>query len=463
MNQTATIQTIKRDFNLFPNIVGITTTADLAAITAADYWKYEFDNVVLINKGIFNFYPQDLVLIYYSPAKIGFFTFDFINQTFVSLVPNGVLSDSLLSGHIFVGNASNIATDVAMSGDATISNAGVLTIANNAVTTSKILNSNVTYGKIQNVAASRLLGNPTGGATSVSEISPGATLAFIGTALQTTALSGDVTSGANSFATTIAANAVTTAKILNSNVTYGKIQNVAAVSLLGNPTGGATVASEITLGDGLSFVGTDLVAPIRIKNVITFGTPGVNTFTVPATTTQIYSELWGAGAGGGGADATVGAAGAGGGSGAHLIALLTVNPGEDLTITIGAGGAGGTNAGTNGTRGEDSTISGAGLPATLTAGGGFGGQGSTSGVITQFQLGGAPGVATNGDANMGGSPGQCGLNSVYGGGGGGTGGGAPTVGAGNNAAGIAGGGGGAGTNNAGGNGADGFAVLYYYS
>ena len=55
---------------------------------------------------------------------------------------------ALANSHILVGNASNIAADVSLSGDATISNTGALTIANDAVTTAKILNSNVTLAKL---------------------------------------------------------------------------------------------------------------------------------------------------------------------------------------------------------------------------------------------------------------------------------------------------------------------------
>ena len=50
--------------------------------------------------------------------------------------------------YIFVGNASNYATGVPLTGDATITNAGVLTIANNAITTTKILNDAVDGTKI---------------------------------------------------------------------------------------------------------------------------------------------------------------------------------------------------------------------------------------------------------------------------------------------------------------------------
>jgi hypothetical protein len=58
----------------------------------------------------------------------------------------------------------------------------------------------------------------------------------------------------------LADNAVTTAKISNANVTYAKIQNVTASRLLGNPTGSAAAPSEIGLGSGLAFDGTNLVA-----------------------------------------------------------------------------------------------------------------------------------------------------------------------------------------------------------
>jgi hypothetical protein len=75
-----------------------------------------------------------------------------------SVTGAGGLSDTLASAQIFVGNASNIATGVAMSGDATMANTGALTIAAlavtaaklaaDAVTTVKILNANVTLAKL---------------------------------------------------------------------------------------------------------------------------------------------------------------------------------------------------------------------------------------------------------------------------------------------------------------------------
>jgi hypothetical protein len=57
---------------------------------------------------------------------------------------NGVLSwatsltTSLASGNILVGNAGGVATAVSMSGDATMDNAGAVTIANSAITNAKV-------------------------------------------------------------------------------------------------------------------------------------------------------------------------------------------------------------------------------------------------------------------------------------------------------------------------------------
>ena len=65
---------------------------------------------------------------------------------------------------------------------------------------------------------------------------------------QTITLTGDVTgTGTGTFAATIANDAVVTAKILNKNVTYAKIQDVSATDrLLGRSSSGAGVVEEIT-------------------------------------------------------------------------------------------------------------------------------------------------------------------------------------------------------------------------
>lgn len=55
---------------------------------------------------------------------------------------------ALTSAHVLVGNASNVAADVALSGDIAITNAGVSSIGASKVLTANILNANVTLAKL---------------------------------------------------------------------------------------------------------------------------------------------------------------------------------------------------------------------------------------------------------------------------------------------------------------------------
>ena len=63
-------------------------------------------------------------------------------------IPGSAVASGLTSAHLFVGNGSNVATDVAVSGDLTLANTGAFTIANSAVTTAKIANNAVDGTKI---------------------------------------------------------------------------------------------------------------------------------------------------------------------------------------------------------------------------------------------------------------------------------------------------------------------------
>lgn len=58
-----------------------------------------------------------------------------------------------------------------------------------------------------------------------------------------------------------ASGSVNTANIVNNAVTYAKIQEIPTVTLLGNPTGGTTEVSPVTLGNGLQFTSTTLNVP----------------------------------------------------------------------------------------------------------------------------------------------------------------------------------------------------------
>jgi len=102
-----------------------------------------------------------------------------------------------------------------------------------------------------------LIGSVSGGINTIGTVTIGTGLTLTGSTLTTTAgnaitaLTGDVTAtGPGSVAATISANAVT----------YAKFQQVAASSLVGNPTGSLANAVGITLGTGLAFSGSTLIA-----------------------------------------------------------------------------------------------------------------------------------------------------------------------------------------------------------
>lgn len=133
------ITAISRYFTGTPNIVAIVTTDNLATITTAGYWAAQQANVEELNNGEFQWDADDQVLISYAPDNlVNWFRYDSSTDTFAANPAAGGLSNSLLDGRVFVGNAANVATGVAMSGDVTISNTGATAIGANKVLSSMI-------------------------------------------------------------------------------------------------------------------------------------------------------------------------------------------------------------------------------------------------------------------------------------------------------------------------------------
>lgn len=78
---------------------------------------------------------------------------------------------ALTSAHILLGNGSNVATDTAVSGDITITNAGVTTIGNNAVTSAKLATTVNVIGKDDIwIPAVAMWTSTTSGATAVAKV-----------------------------------------------------------------------------------------------------------------------------------------------------------------------------------------------------------------------------------------------------------------------------------------------------
>ena len=108
------------------------------------------------------------------------------------------LIGTLSSGKIWIGSASNLPAEQTMSGDATLSVSGALTIANDAVS----------FAKMQNIATDSLIGRDTASTGDPENILLNATLSMDGAGnLQRAALTGDVTASAGSNATTLVATA----------------------------------------------------------------------------------------------------------------------------------------------------------------------------------------------------------------------------------------------------------------
>jgi hypothetical protein len=173
------ITAITRDFNNSPNIVRMEAANTLAQVATSGYLTAQADTLTALNSGTWEWLSSDMVLVFATDG-MGLFTLssDLTTLELYSTAGNGavtlpvvagnipmfdgtlgamedsgiaatdILLTALADGHIFVGSAGGIATDVAMSGDATIANTGVLTITANAITTAKILNANVTLAKL---------------------------------------------------------------------------------------------------------------------------------------------------------------------------------------------------------------------------------------------------------------------------------------------------------------------------
>lgn len=128
-----------------PRIIYIETNNTLAEVTTAGYLNQLVAQNIPLSEAM-----MALVSMKATPSAlsstVGFFDVAKSGDNW-SLTAN-TSTVPLANTHIFVGNPSGVATDVAMSGDATMANTGALTIANDAITTAKIDDANVTLAKL---------------------------------------------------------------------------------------------------------------------------------------------------------------------------------------------------------------------------------------------------------------------------------------------------------------------------
>lgn len=175
--------------------------------------------------------------------------------------------------------------------------------ANDWVTTARIGAEAVTVAEMQ-VATESLVGRGGPGTGAAQAVTVSGGLEWVnGDSIQRSALTGAVTASLGSGVTTIAADAVTTAKILNANVTTAKIADanvtnakladVATATFKGRTTGGTGVPEDLTAAQALALLAdatatTRGIVPTPPNNTTTF-LRGDATFAAP---TAAVRSMW---------------------------------------------------------------------------------------------------------------------------------------------------------------------------
>lgn len=216
-----------------PRVVYIETNDTLATVTTAGYL-----NAAQANGASFKESDMALVTLKSSPSavstqvawlEVSYSSGDWSLSAASSTMP-------LASGHILVGNANGVATDVAMSGDATMASSGALTIANSAITNAKVsASAGIAFSKLAALTSANILvGNGSNVATAV-------------------AMSGDATL-ANTGAITIANGAVSKTKLASTIQPAGVIKFAAQVQSAADAGGVNTITVTGALNTDLAFV-----------------------------------------------------------------------------------------------------------------------------------------------------------------------------------------------------------------
>lgn len=196
----------------------------------------------------------------------------------VNLVSGTMLANALTSAHIFVGSGLNVATDVAMSGDATLANTGAITVASiggKAVSLGGAFTMSGAFTFTGTVTGNTTVTFPTSGTLATTSQLPGPSnllpLNSGGTAANLTASNGGIVySTASAFA--ILSGTATASQILMSGASAAPSWSTATY-----PSTAGTSGNIIT-SDGTNFSSASFtsVIPISNPNMIIGGEFGTN-------------------------------------------------------------------------------------------------------------------------------------------------------------------------------------------
>lgn len=197
------------------------------------------------------------------------------------LTPNGgilqITPSVLASGNILVGNSSNVATPVVMSGDGALSNTGVFAISSDAIVNADInASAAIAWSKLASGTTSRVV--VTNSSTGLFEVSP-ITTTILGYLANVTS---DIQSQINALSSGTFNGAVST--ILTSNLTADRV-------LISNPAGkvavsGVSVTNLNTL-DTTTSITTQLAGKLNLTGGTLSGALTVNGATVLGSTLSV--------------------------------------------------------------------------------------------------------------------------------------------------------------------------------
>ncbi len=225
--------------------------------------------------------PANALLVYQTDGTQGFYYYSTLSSSWVMLANSGggsVTTASVVSANGFGGSVANPTTTPAITLTTSVNgmikgNGTALSAATSgtdyapgtAANSTGIVKSTTGTGALTTAVAAdfpTLNQNTTGTAANITGV------------LNTTslpALTGDVTNTAGSAATTISANAVTTAKVINSAITNAKLANMGATTIKGNNTGASAAPLDLT--------GTQVTALLDVFNTTKGLVPGVTSNT----------------------------------------------------------------------------------------------------------------------------------------------------------------------------------------
>lgn len=261
LTSNTTIQ--DRHYNCTFTNIGATSDITVTLPTAAEFQEYKFicDGYLMTVSVATGDYLIVDGYTYFAPASIELDYGDSIIITSYDSNMWKVLAieeeNDLLDGYIIVGSSTNRASKVKPSGVISISNTGNFQIVDGSIVTADLADDQITYAKMQEIPALTVIGNPTNGTanpTSITAATDGYFLGRSGTSIGFVPLPPSVTDH------TLLTNIGTMShdqleSSLNNKADksaldgYQSKYSAAGLSVLGKPTSGAGVFSEIVAAD----------------------------------------------------------------------------------------------------------------------------------------------------------------------------------------------------------------------